>query len=42
MTAIVVILLGNELFIPLSGILVSLWARLSGVPWLRRPPAQLA
>jgi len=31
--AIVVILLGNFLFIPLSAILVLLWAHLSGTPW---------
>jgi uncharacterized protein len=31
--AIVVILLGNGLFVPLSGILVLVWAHVSGTPW---------
>ena len=31
--AIVVILLGNSLFVPFSAILVLLWARVSGTPW---------
>jgi hypothetical protein len=31
--AIVVILLGNSLFIPFSAILVLLWAHVSGTPW---------
>lgn len=31
--AIVVILLGNSLFVPFSAILVLLWAHVSGTPW---------
>jgi hypothetical protein len=31
--AILIILLGNGLFIPLSAILVLIWARLSRTPW---------